>query len=38
VLVNAHKDLSHGRLVRVLDSIRSGGVTSLSLLTQNHDF
>ena len=38
VLVNAHKDLAHGRLVRVLDSIRSGGVTSLSLLTQDYDF
>jgi biopolymer transport protein ExbD len=37
VLINAHKDISHGRLVQVLDSIRAGGVTSLSILTQDKD-
>ena len=37
VLVNAHKDISHGRLVQVLDSIRRGGVTSLSIMTDESD-
>jgi len=37
VLVNAHKDISHGRLVQVLDSIRYGGVTSLSIMTDDYD-
>jgi biopolymer transport protein ExbD len=37
VLVNAHKDISHGRLVQVLDSIRYGGVTSLSIMTEDYN-
>ncbi len=37
VLVNAHKDITHGRLVQVLDSIRCGGVTSLSIMTDESD-
>ena len=37
VLVNAHKNISHGRLVQVLDSIRRGGVTSLSIMTDESD-
>ena len=37
VLVNAHEDISHGRLVQVLDSIRYGGVTSLSIMTDDYD-
>ena len=35
VQVNAHKQITHGRLVQVLDSIRAGGVTSLSIMTQD---
>jgi len=37
VQVNAHKNISHGRLVQVLDSIRAGGITSLSLMTEDYD-
>ncbi len=37
VLVNAHKEISHGRLVQVLDSIRAGGVFSLSIMTDDYD-
>jgi biopolymer transport protein ExbD len=37
VLVNAHKEISHGRLIQVLDSIRAGGVTSLSLMTEDYE-
>lgn len=34
VQVNAHEDIRHGRLVEVLDSIRNGGVESLSIMTE----
>ena len=34
VQVNAHKDIRHGHLVEVLDSIREGGVKSLSIMTE----
>lgn len=37
VQVNAHKEISHGRLVEVLDHIRAGGVTSLSIMTEDYD-
>lgn len=35
VQVNAHQAITHGRLVQVLDSIRAGGVTSLSIMTED---
>lgn len=34
VQVYAHERIPHGRIVEVLDSIRSGGVTSLSIMTE----
>jgi biopolymer transport protein ExbD len=37
IQVNAHEDISHGRLVQVLDSIRAGGVTSLSIMTEDYE-
>ena len=37
VQINAHKAITHGRLVEVLDSIRAGGVTSLSIMTEHYD-
>ena len=33
VLVNAHGSVPHRRIVEVLDAIRRGGVTSLTILT-----
>jgi len=36
VQINAHEQITHGRLVEVLDSIRAGGVTSLSLMTEDY--
>jgi biopolymer transport protein ExbD len=34
VFVNAHKGVPYGRVVEVLDGIRSGGVTAVSLQTE----
>jgi len=36
VYVNAHENVSHGRVVEVLDGIRVGGVSALSLQTEGH--
>ncbi|MFH2002672.1 MAG: biopolymer transporter ExbD [Planctomycetota bacterium] len=35
VQIHAHKKITHGRLVQVLDSVRAGGVTSLSIMTDD---
>jgi biopolymer transport protein ExbD len=34
VFINAHKQVPHGRVVEVLDAIRAGGVTAVSLQTE----
>jgi len=34
VFVNAHKNVSHGRVVEILDGIRAGGVTAVSVQTE----
>ncbi|MHC4945895.1 MAG: ExbD/TolR family protein [Planctomycetota bacterium] len=36
IQINAHENITHGRLVQVLDSIRAGGVTSLSIMTEDY--
>ncbi len=37
VFVNAHKNVSHGRVVEVLDGIRAGGVTAVSVQTEGEE-
>lgn len=37
VFVNAHKNVSHGRVVEVLDGIRAGGVTAVSVQTEGDE-